>query len=215
MIYLFAGSNPEAKRQAYQKFLKTLPKDTEVFSISRSDFNPGQIESFYSGAGLFGGTSAVVFLNILENPEAREFLLAKLPEMGESENYFIFLEGKQEKTTLDFFKKARAEINLYDREEKKEARFNSFLLANALDQKDKLTLWIYFRRAVAAGVALEELAGVLFWKVKDMLLKRSFGKFSEAELKKLSGKLALLLPEARRDGRDAEAAFEEYLLEAV
>jgi len=44
-------------------------------------------------------------------------------------------------------------------------------------------------------------------------LKKNFGKFSEAELQNFAGKLSYLLPEARKDGRDAEAAFEQYLLE--
>ena len=98
--------------------------------------------------------------------------------------------------------------------EKKE-KFNSFLLANALSSKDKLNLWIYFRQAIEAGVALEELAGILFWKVKDMILKKNFAKFSERELKNLSARLSYLLPEARSKGPDAEEVFEQFLLEAL
>ena len=215
MIFLFSGEAAAGKRLAYEKFMKTIPKAAEIFSIGKGDFNPLQIESFYSGPGLFFKTCAVVFSGILESAEAREFILSKLERMGESENYFIFLEGKLPKAVLDAFKKARAELNVFEKEEKGEERFNSFLLANALGRGDKLNLWIYFRQAIEAGGSLEELAGVLFWKAKDMLLKRNFGKFSEAELKNFAGKLSYLLPEARREGRDAEAALEQYLLEAI
>ena len=215
MIFLFSGEGAERKRLAYEKFVKTMPKAAEIFSIGKSDFNPLQIESFYSGPGLFFKTCAVVFSGILESAEAREFILSKLERMGESENYFIFLEGKLPKAVLDAFKKARAELNVFEKEEKGEERFNSFLLANALAQKDKLNLWIYFRQAIEAGVSLEELAGVLFWKAKDMILKRNLGKFKEEELQNFAGKLSYLLPEARRDSRDAEAAMEEFLLEAI
>jgi len=215
MIFLFSGEGAERKRLAYEKFVKTMPKAAEIFSIGKSDFNPLQIESFYSGPGLFFKTCAVVFSGILESAEAREFILSKLERMGESENYFIFLEGKLGKPVLDAFKKARAELNVFEKEEKGEERFNSFLLANALAQKDKLNLWIYFRQAIEAGVSLEELAGVLFWKAKDMILKRNLGKFKEEELQNFAGKLSYLLPEARRDSRDAEAAMEEFLLEAI
>ena len=52
-------------------------------------------------------------------------------------------------------------------------------------------------------------------EAKDMILKRNFGKFSEEELKNIAGRLSYLLPEARRAGRDAEAAFEQYILEAI
>ena len=48
-----------------------------------------------------------------------------------------------------------------------------------------------------------------------MILKKNLGKFKEPELKNFASKLSYLLPEARKRGRDAEAAFEEFLLEAV
>ena len=87
-------------------------------------------------------------------------------------------------------------------------------MANAFGAKDKLNLWIYFRQAMDLGVGMEELVGVLFWKIKEMLLKKDFRKFSEAELKNFASRLSSLLPEARQAGRDAESAFEQFLLEA-
>ena len=92
-------------------------------------------------------------------------------------------------------------------------KFNNFLLANAFEAKHKLNLWIYFRQAMDSGVGMEELVGVLFWKIKDMILRKDFRKFSEAELKNSASRLSYLLPEARKQGREAEAAFEQFLLE--
>ena len=96
----------------------------------------------------------------------------------------------------------------------KKELFDNFLLANAFGQKDKLNLWVYFRMAVDRGVVMEELVGVLFWKAKDMILKKNFGKFSEPELKNFVAKLSYLLPEARKRGLDDEAVFEKFILEA-
>ena len=92
--------------------------------------------------------------------------------------------------------------------------FNNFLLANDFGAKDKLNLWIHFRQAVDLGVGLEELVGVLFWKIKDMVLKKDFNKVSEVQLKNSASRLSYLLPEARKKGIDAESAFEQFLLEA-
>ena len=47
-----------------------------------------------------------------------------------------------------------------------------------------------------------------------MLIKKDFRKFSEAELKNSASRLSYLLPEARKASRDAEAVFEQFLLEA-
>ena len=213
MLYLFTGDDAKNKLLAYEKFIKSIPKSTEVFSISRNNFNPMQIESLYSGASLFSSLSAVIFQNIFEHEETRDFILEKLKLMGDSANSFIFLEGKLNKPILDAFKKVRAEVNIFELPKDKKEKFDNFLVANAFSQKDKLNMWIYFRQAMDKGVGREEIIGVLFWKIKDMLLKKNFGKFSETELKNSASRLSYLLPKSRKDGLDAESAFEQFLLE--
>ena len=47
-----------------------------------------------------------------------------------------------------------------------------------------------------------------------MLIKKDFRKFSESELKDSASYLSYLLPQARKEGRDAESAFERFLLKA-
>src|SRR3989344_2475417 len=172
MLYLFSGDDTKNKTLSYEKFMESLtaqagmPGGTETFFINRNDFDPVQIESFYSGASLFSASCAVLFQNVFELPKEK-------PE-----------------------------------------KFNTFLLANAFGEKDKLNLWIYFRQALSRGVSLEEIVGVLFWKIKDLLLRKNFSKFSEGQLKAFASKISYLLPEARKKGLDAESALEQFLLEA-
>jgi hypothetical protein len=213
MIYLFSGNDSNNKLKAYEKFIKSIPIGTETFSINRNNFDKMQIESLYSGSSLFSEKSSVLFSNIFEYEETRDFILEKLKLMGQSDNTFVFLEGKLNKPILDAFKKARAELNVFELPKEKLEKFDNFLVANAFSQKDKLNLWIYFRQAMDLGVGMEELIGVLFWKIKDMILKKNFGKFKESELKNFAAKLSYLLPEARKKGIDAESAFEKFLLE--
>jgi len=222
MLYLFSGDDSKNKILNYEKFIKSLPTKTriptsEIFFINRNDFDPIQIESFYSGASLFEAVSVIVFQNIFEYEETRDFVLDKLKQMGESDNLFIFLEGKLNKPILDAFKKVgikRAQINIFELPKQKLEKFDNFLVANAFANKDKLNTWIYFRQAMDVGVNMEEIVGVLFWKIKDTLLKKNFSKFSEEQLKTFASKISYLLPEARKAGLDAESAFEQFLLEA-
>jgi len=209
MIYLFTGDDAKNKILSYEKFIKSLPKGGDKFSVSRNNFDKIQIESLYSGSSLFSAKAAVIFSGILENEETRDFILEKLELIGESTSDFIFLEGKLNKPILDAFKKVgpkRLQMNVFELPKEKKEKFNNFLLANAFEQKDKLNLWIYFRQAMDRGVGMEELVGVLFWKVKDMLIKKNFGKFKELELKNFASKISYILPEARKTGRDAEAS---------
>ena len=211
MIYLFAGDDTKTKRLNYEKFLKSLSAET-IF-INRNNFNKIQIESLYSGASLFSPKYCVVFEGILEYEDNRDFILEKLGLMTDSASDFIFLEGKLLKPILEAFKKAKAELNIFELPKEKKEKFDNFLVANAFVNKDKLNMWVYFRQAMDRGVGMEEIIGVLFWKIKDMILKRDFRKFSEADLKNSASRLSYLLPKARKEGRDAEASFEQFLLE--
>lgn len=214
MIFLFAGDDAKSKYSSYEEFIKTVSRERDVVFVGRNNFDSLQIESFYSGANLFSPLSAVVFENILDYPEKRDFILEKLPLLAESSNFFIFLEGKLGKPITDVFKKVRAELNVFELPKAKKEKFDNFLVANAFEKKDKLHTWIYFREAMDKGVGMEEIIGVLFWKIKNMLLRKSFGKFSAAELEDYASRLSYLLPRARKKNEDAEAAFEQFLLEA-
>ena len=214
MLYIFSGDDAKNKRTAYEKFVSSIPKSTEKFLINRNNFDREQIISLYSGAGLFFSKCAVILEGVFEREETAEFVLGKLEQMGESANDFIFLESKLGKPILDVFKKMGAELNISELPKEKKEKFNNFLLANAFGARDKKGLWIYFRQAMDVGVGMEELIGVLFWKVKDMLIKKNFGKFKEPELKNFAVKISYILPEARKRGLDAESAFEHFLLEA-
>src|SRR3989338_4823809 len=213
MLHLFAGDDAKNKLLFYERFISSVPVSTEKFLISRNNFDPMQIESLYSGSSLFSALSATIFQNIFEHEETRNFVLEKLELMGESQNSFIFLESKLNKPILDAFKKARAELNIFELPKEKKEKFDNFLVANAFERKDKLNMWIYFCQAMDKGVGMEEIIGVLFWKIKDMIIKKDFRKFSEPELKNSATRLSYLLPEARKIGLDAESSFEQFLLE--
>jgi hypothetical protein len=215
MIYLFAGNDTERKSLATLKFLEGFPKEVPIYSIGKDDFDKNQVGGFYSGAELFSEKSVIIFSQILEKEEIKDFILENLSKMANSGNVFVFKEGSLKKAITDSFKKNRAELNIFEKLKEREEKFNNFILANALGSRDKLNLWTNFRRAMDLGVGLEELVGVLFWKAKDMLLKKNFTKFKEEELQTISSKLAYLLPLARQSGNDAEAALEEFLLEVV
>ncbi|KKQ47258.1 MAG: hypothetical protein US65_C0013G0002 [Candidatus Yanofskybacteria bacterium GW2011_GWC2_37_9] len=207
MIYLFLGDDVKNKLFNYEKFIKSIPVSTEIFYINRNSFDPTQTESFYSGASLFSVLSAVVFQNIFEYEETRDFILNKLELMEKSANSFIFLESKLNKSILDAFKKSLPDdrqtapfVNIFELPKEKKEKFDNFLVANAFEQKNKLNLWIYFREAVDKGVGME--------------MKKNFCKFSEFKLKNYTSRLSYLLPQARKESQDAEAVFEKFLLEA-
>lgn len=212
MIHLFYGNDTKTKRASYDKYKKSK-QSADHFIFSKHDFDRNQIESLYGSNGLFFTHCTVFFENVFDNEEMMEFLLSHLEDFKNSGNDFVFLEGKLLKAETEVFKKAKAEIELFEIPKEKLEKYDNFLLANDFGAKDKLNLWIHYRQAVDLGVGLEELTGVLFWKAKDMLVKKSYGKFKEEELKNFVSKISYLLPKARGEGIDDEIAFEQFLLE--
>ena len=80
MLYLFGGDDTKNKRKAYEKFIEFLPKNAETFFINKNDFDRNQVESLYSGAGLFFTKCTVFFENIFEREENLDFVLEKLEQ---------------------------------------------------------------------------------------------------------------------------------------
>ena len=203
----FKTRNPENSKSS----------NTEKFFFSDRNFNKDQIKMLISGGGLFSKKTVVIIENSLEKEETKDFILKNLQDMADSPNDFVFIEDKQQKAVLDEFIEKGAEVNRFEVDHKAEERkhFNVFALADAFSTRNKLLLWMLFRQALEKEIPLEELAGVLFWKAKDMLLKKSYGKYSEKELQDFASTISYLLPKARKEGKDAETAFEQFLLDSV
>jgi hypothetical protein len=214
MIYLFTGDDTTNRNKAYLKSLKDF-KDLPLIQINKNNFSIDAVESLYSDANLFDPKSVIVFSYLLEDKKYSEFILNKLEFFNSSKNVFIFLENKLLKPVIDEFKKYKSEIFVFELKKEAKEVFNNFLLANAFVARDKVLLWLYFRQATEKGVSLEELVGVLFWKVKDMILNKNFLKYKENELLEIAHKLSILLPKSRKEGKEAEITFEKFLLEVL
>ena len=214
MIYLFTGDDTTNRNKAYLKSLKDF-NDLPLIQINKNNFSIDTVESLYSDANLFDPKSVIVFSYLLEDKKYSEFILNKLEFFNSSKNVFIFLENKLLKPVIDEFKKHKSEIFVFELKKEAKEVFNNFLLANAFVARDKVLLWLYFRQATDKGVSLEELVGVLFWKVKDMILNKNFLKYKENELLEIAHKLSILLPKSRKEGKEAEITFEKFLLEVL
>jgi hypothetical protein len=86
-----------------------------------------------------------------------------------------------------------------------------FSVANFLANKDKKNLWISFIDLLGKGVAVEEIHGILFWKVKDLILKGT-RNYSKEELSKLSSDLVEMTHKVRQGEGELEVMLEKWIL---
>ena len=102
-----------------------------------------------------------------------------------------------------------------------------------LESKDKKRLWISYVDLISKGAIAEEIHGILFWQVKNMILASRAESLSDTglspyvyktsltgsrkykieELKKMSGSLVEMTHKVRQGEGDLEIMLEKWILE--
>lgn len=214
MLYLIYGTDRQRVLARSQELVASLQKrkpDAEVFRLSEEEAGLARLQELSAGQGLFEGKFIVVLRNAFGKKDVADSILENLAEFQASPNIFVFVEGPMLKSALAEFKKSGAETEEHAAPAKEREEFNMFALANALRDRDRRKLWVLYQKALRADAAPEAVSGMLFWQVKDMLLKRS-SKFSEAELHSLASTLITLYHDAHRGSGELEISLERFIL---
>ena len=169
----------------------------EVLAMATTMSLMGDTNTFrFSGA--FSGDMADDFFNI-----AKDLVV--------SPHQFIFTEEKLLKKATDTLTKAGAEVVVYP-PAKKEETFNMFSITYTFASRDRKKLWLQLHEALRAGVVPEAVAGMIHWKIRDMLGKGERGKFSQTELRRISSEMVTLYHESHRGAGDLALLLERYFL---
>lgn len=178
--------------------------------LSWPHMNVDEIATLASTASLLGDINTFVLVGALNSERAEEFL-ALAAGLALSPHTFVFEEEKLLKHPTDVLKRVGVKITTHTAPKKTEA-FNVFLLANMFAARDRKKFWLALLSAFRAEVAPEAVAGMLHWKVRDMLSKGIGGKYSPHELKKISRKLVSLYHDSHRGGGDLALLLEYFAL---
>ena len=217
MIYLMYGTDIDSALKKAQATIASLQKKKPDASFVKVE-NNGQeslpLDEYIGGQGLFEHKQLIFFDRVLENKKVAGDILDRLAEMGKSENIFIFLEGALTKAVLAKFEKRAEKIQEYAKvkTEGKTDKFDVFSLTNALGMGDKKQLWMLYRGVQEEGTVAEQIHGLLFWKVKDMLVKKQFRAYEETMLKEMSSELVSMYHDAHRGLCDFSLALEAWIL---
>lgn len=216
MIYFYHGTDIEKSRTKSHELIGSLQKkkpDASFFKISSENFDLSKLQEYIWGMGLFSSKYIVFLDRLCEKKEVKEQFLEKLKEIARSENIFIILEGKIDKTTLTKIEKNAEKTVKFDLDiEIKKAEYNAFALANAVGNRNKKEAWVLYRKAIDKGETPEALQGMIFWKIKMMILNSSFGAYSEKELFEILDKLISVYHDSRRGVHEPETGVEALIL---
>jgi len=201
------------KRQDNKKksvYLKTLTKNSDPIVLRDSDVSKEAINNYAGAASLFGDKLVVVVENIIS--EGKVFLNdEELKQLKDSQNTFIFIEDKLLASNEKKYKKFAEIVSFEEKKTVQAPKINTFAIADAFGQQDKIKAWILYREAVDAGVEPEPISGILFWKIKTMLLNGT-RVFTPEALKKQSSELVSLYHRAHRGETDFVIGLEQFIL---
>lgn len=236
MLYLLHGTDTHKSRAKLHELLATLAKkrpDSEVFRITHENWSDGQFEELLVSQGLFDQKYIVVLDTVFEKKDAKEFVLDRIEATKDVEHVFLMLEGKVDAATLRKIEKAAHKVQEFALPEQVRQTFNIFSVADGLRDKDKKKLWVTYLDCMNKGASAEEIHGIFFWQVKNMILASRASSqvetgmspfvyknaltgarnYTEEELIRISSDLVGMTHRVRQGEGELEVMMEKWMLQ--
>jgi DNA polymerase III delta subunit len=222
MLYVYHGQDvPKSleKARALINSLRAKRPDASYIEADADAWSNSVIEENVGGQGLFSN-KYIIFLNrVTENADAKEVLPDFIQIMNESSNIFILLEGKLNADLKRAVEKhaervveTGEEAGSKKQEAGKKEEFNIFALADAVGSRNALKSWGMYRQAIDNGQETEPIVGMIFWKIKSMIVAKNTRSYSEKELAALLKDLITVYHDGHRGIVDMELGIEKRLL---
>ena len=230
------GTDTKNSRKKMHEILGQLSSkrpNSEVFKITSENWQSEQFDELLGAQGLFEKKYIVVLDFLLSQKDIKENILQKLKEMQEAEHWFLILDGKTDAATTKKIEKFVFKSQEFEKTENKKESPIIFTITDKLLARNKKQLWVCFTDLLGQGISAEEIHGVLFWAVKNMIIVArvdsqkesglapfSYSKalsggrnYKLAELKKMSGDLVEMVHKVRNGDGEMEVMLEKWILE--
>ena len=240
MLYFYYGTDSARARKKARATVSSLlvkKPDASYIEMTGETFSRASFDEAVSGGhGLFSSKILTFLDGVFDNEDAGKIVVSYLKEISESENIFILADGVLSvviKKKLLGSAKHSQEFSLLNSKDKTISI--GFAVGDALCLRDRKKAWVLFERAVRSGLSSEEIAGALFWQIKNIfIIKIAGGKaaeqsglrgfplskalryeknFSKEEIKLLSSRLVSIYHKARqKDGDNLKISLEKFIL---
>lgn len=209
MIYIFTGNDTKKKNA----FLKKLYKDNQpIFTLDNTITKEILFEKALS-LSLFGESPIVIVENLIKD-ENIVLSISDIKVLKESNTIFVFLEDKLLATESKKFGKYASIEDFSVQTIKQIPKIKVFDISSAFERRDKIGTWILYREAVLQGISPEEISGIIFWKIKTMLLTGT-KLFSINELKNQSSEIVSIYHKSHRGEYDFNIGLEQFILSSL
>ncbi len=235
MIYFLHGTDTKNSRKRVHEILSQLSvkrPNSEIFKLTTENWGAEQFDELLGSQGLFEKKYIVVLDFLFSLEEAKELILSKLKEMQTAEHWFLILEGKVDSSAVKKIEKFCYKTEKFEKVETKKESPIIFRITDKLLARDKKQLWVCFIDLIKQGISAEEIHGLLFWAVKNMILasrtknQKDSGlapylyskslsgskNYSLKELQKMSNDLVGVVHLVRSGGGEMNIMLEKWIL---
>lgn len=211
MLHILKGERNKVLKESDVLLKKLFKEDPELNyeKLDEENWSLERVKELTESQSLFGNRSAAV---IDETEDVVEELGEILDALKESNNIFIIRRTEEVKGKKDYF--------------------NIFAFTDTVASRNKKQAWIMYQKALASGMAPEEVYWKVVWQVRTMLLaercasaqeaglnpfvyqkaKSGLKNFKPGEVEKLSEQLVVGYHNARRGIGEIETLVEKLLL---
>lgn len=235
MIYFLHGTDTHSSRKKMHSILGQLSAkrpNSEIFKITSENWTPEHFDELISSQGLFEQKYIVVLDFLFSQKEVKEHVVDQLEKMQTAEHWFLILDGKVDVATTRSIEKVAFKTQVFEKAEKKKDSPIIFSITDKLLARDKKRLWITYVDLVSQKIPEEEIHGVIFWAVKNMIIASRVDSQKESgltpysyksaltgtrnykteELQKMSSDLVEMVYKVRSGKGDMEVMLEKWVL---
>ncbi len=219
MIYIFTGSDEQrARKQAFLWVAAVQKKEPNVtyVRVASEELNAGAFDLIIGAGALFVNRLLV----LLDDPYAvaSSFVAAGdkidtyVDDLAHTSNVVVIIAPRLITASQKLLLEKATKVYVFDKKTSDVSTrgFNSALV-NALGERNSEKLWLEIVRAYRAGDAPEMIHGLLHWKARELMKKRSRA-WSPTSSRALSLTILELLGNARRTGSDLSLDIEQFAL---
>ena len=214
MISIVIGDTATLRQGLAKKTISKNAKGVSNFvSFKNKEVSIGDLLTLASqSSDLFSQGTVVLLFDVFAKLE--DDIQNELKRLQSSKTLFVFLETEV-KSKLDKLEKAGAEVLISPKSKQLIKKDNPFAIANALGLRDRMNTWIILHDLLSHGESGEAVSGIMFWKIKTLLLENNFRKYSKEELEGMVLELPKIIHTGRREGEDLSVSLESFVLQYV
>jgi len=210
MIYILSG-NDNKKKSIY---LKKLYKDNQPIFFSGRNIKKEILLEYGNSVSLFGETPVIIVENLIKEGQV-DLSQEELLFLKDSKTIIIWNEEKILAPDIKKYKNFSTIEDFKNEKVKQNTKINIFGISDAYSFRDKIKTWFLYRDAINKGSSPEEISGILFWKIKTMILSGGTKFFSKEELIASSSILVSLYHNSHKGECDFVVGLEQFILSSL